>query len=419
DKADASRFIGWAEGAPLLASIGWARLLPYLLPPVTLGLFVAWRYDLLVYPLFWAGLALQAGVVALTRKPLGALYDLVSAGEGGFVRFERVFATLESRSFTHPRLVALRKGLETAGHPVSQRFKSFARLLAYAELRQSAQMHWAINLLLLWDLQWFFRLEAWRRHSGPQLRGWFQALYEVEALGSLAGFGHDHPDYPFPTLVPEGPRFEAKALGHPLLDRAVRNNVSLPGPSQALVVTGSNMSGKTTLLRAMGLNAVMAQAGLPVCASSMTCSQLSVLTSMRVKDSLERGVSYFYAEVQRMKAVLDAAEAAKGRALFLIDELLLGTNTRERQIASREVVRRLLETGACGAVTTHDLSLTELVGGPGSTVRNVHFRDQLADGKMSFDYLLRDGVVEGTNALRVLELAGIAIRGEERGSPGK
>jgi hypothetical protein len=414
DKADASRFLAWAQGGPHLSKVRWARAFGFALPPVTLALFLSWRYDLLATPLFWAGLALQAAVVGLTFKPLGAFYELVSAGEGGFIRFAQVFAALESQKFTHPRLVALRAGLETGSVPVSQRFASFARLLSFAELKQSAQMHAIINVLFLWDLFWFFRLEAWRHENGPKVRGWFEALYEVDALGSLAGYRHDHPAHAFPELVDGGPRFEARALGHPLLDNPITNDVSLPGPSSALVVTGSNMSGKTTLLRAMGLNAVMAQAGLPVCAQAMTSSELAVVTSMRVKDSLERGVSYFYAEVQRMKKVLDAAAAAKGRALFLVDELLLGTNTRERQVASREVVRLFLATGACGAVTTHDLSLTELAGQPGANVRNVHFQDQLTDGKMSFDYRLREGVVEGTNALRVLELAGIAIRDDER-----
>src|SRR5262249_5726549 len=156
----------------------------------------------------------------------------------------------------------------------------------------------------------------------------------------------------------KGSPFVARELGHPLLDAPVRNDVVLDVPGATLVVTGSNMSGKSTLLRAMGVNALLARAGAPVCAGSLQMAPLRVLTSMRVKDSLERGVSYFYAEVQRLKAVLDAAQAAGGQSLFLLDEMFLGTNARERQIASRELLKRLLATGAVGAVTTHDLSLT-------------------------------------------------------------
>lgn len=210
-------------------------------------------------------------------------------------------------------------------------------------------------------------------------------------------------------MATTGPCVEATALGHPLLDAPVPNDVSLPGPRHALLITGSNMSGKTTLMRAVGANVVLALAGAPVNARSFRLSPLQTLTSMRVKDSLERGVSYFYAEVQRIKAVLDAAQAARGQALFLLDEILLGTNTRERQIASREVLRLLLGTGAIGAVTTHDLSLAVLADEPGAHVVNVHFRDHLEAGKMVFDYRLRQGVVDTTNALRVLRLAGVPV----------
>jgi DNA mismatch repair ATPase MutS len=169
------------------------------------------------------------------------------------------------------------------------------------------------------------------------------------------------------------------------------------------------MSGKTTLVRALGTNAVLAFAGAPVCAQALTLSPLQIATSMRVSDSLERGLSYFHAEVRRLKAVLDDCRAANGQALFLLDEVLLGTNTRERQLASRQVMVLLLETGAIGAITTHDLALTELEADRRFRVRNVHFEDQVVDGEMSFDYRLREGVVKTTNALRILERAGIPV----------
>jgi DNA mismatch repair ATPase MutS len=241
------------------------------------------------------------------------------------------------------------------------------------------------------------------------VRRWFDALAELEALAAFATFAFERPELSFPELSPSGPLFEAKGLGHPLLESPVRNDVALLRPGEALLVTGSNMSGKTTLLRAVGTNALLAQAGAPCCAERLRLSPLEILTSMRVKDSLERGVSYFYAEVQRLKLLLDRAQAAKGQALFLLDEILLGTNTRERQIASREVIQLLLKTGAVGAVSTHDLTLASLEEESEGRVRNVHFRDHLEGEQMVFDYLLRPGVVATTNALRVLELAGIPI----------
>ncbi len=237
---------------------------------------------------------------------------------------------------------------------------------------------------------------------------------ELEALSCVAGLAFDRPSFLWPTVEGSGPRVKAEGVGHPLLDAPVLNDVELPGPGCALLLTGSNMSGKTTLLRALGLNAVLALAGAPVCARAFSLTPLQVLTSMRVKDSLERGVSYFYAEVQRIKAVLDAAAAAKGQAMFLLDEILLGTNTRERQIASREVLRLLLTTGAIGGVTTHDLSLANLADEYGGKVVNMHFRDHLEDGKMVFDYRLRPGVVDTTNALRVLRMAGVPVEDSEK-----
>jgi hypothetical protein len=406
-KADAGRFIAWAESPPLLDSVRWALPLAFALPLLTAALYFFEGQGPIPPAAYWAGIFLQLGVIGATRGAMARYWDLVSLGESGFVRFEGTFGVLESQRFEHPLLVKLRAGLDTSGPPVSARMHAFSRRYGFGELRQSGQFHAVINLLLLWDLHALFALERWRKVNGAHVRRWFEALAQVEATAALAGFAHDRPGYAFPELVDEGVRFEARAMGHPLLEKPVLNDVSLVGPGAGWLITGSNMSGKTTLLRAMGLNAVMAQAGMPVCAQSLKLSQLSVLTSMRVKDSLERGVSYFYAEVQRIKAVLDGAAAARGRALFLLDELLLGTNARERQIASREVLRLLLEQGAIGAVTTHDLALTESAG---AGVRNVHFRDQLIDGKMAFDYQLREGVVDTTNALRVLALAGIALQ---------
>ncbi|HET9449509.1 MAG TPA: DNA mismatch repair protein MutS, partial [Aggregicoccus sp.] len=409
DKADPRRFIRWAEGASLLAPIAWARPVAWVLPPLTLLAFVLGRLDVLPRPLWWAGLLLQLGVVLLTRKRLGAAAGELSEGERDFMRYAPLFARVEAQAFTHPALRRLQAGLGAdEGAPVSHRLARFSRRYALVELRRN-QFHPLFNLLTLMDVHALFALQRWRTQHGAQVRRWFEALAQLEALSCLAGLAHDRPAFCFPQVTDGPPRVVARGLGHPLLDAPVLNDVALPGPSHALLVTGSNMSGKTTLLRALGANTVLALAGAPACAQALELTSLQVLTSMRVKDSLERGVSYFYAEVQRLKSVLDAAQAAGGRALFLLDEILLGTNTRERQLASREVLRLLLATGAIGGVTTHDLSLTALAEEPGSHVVNVHFRDHLEEGQMVFDYRLRQGVVDTTNALRVLRMAGIPV----------
>ncbi|KFE72313.1 MutS-related protein [Hyalangium minutum] len=409
EKADPHQFIQWAEAGPSLDAIRWSRKVALLLPPITLALYVLGQLEVVPRWLWWVGLFAQLGVAVATRRALREMEERMSAGEHGFVRYAPLFERIERQELSHPLLKQLQSGLQRAGEPsVSTHFHRFSRLYSFVEFKRH-QFHPVVHLLTLWDIHALFALEAWRARHGKEVRGWFEALAELEALSCLAGFAHDRPTFVWPTLVSEGPRVEAKELSHPLLDDPVPNDVSLPGPRHALLITGSNMSGKTTLMRAVGANVVLALAGAPVHAREFTLSPLQVLTSMRVKDSLERGVSYFYAEVQRIKAVLDAAQAAKGQCLFLLDEILLGTNTRERQIASREVLRLLLGTGACGAVTTHDLSLAALADEPGAHVVNVHFRDHLENEKMVFDYKLRLGVVDTTNALRVLRMAGVPV----------
>jgi hypothetical protein len=412
DKADPSQFLRWAEGGPYLQGVRWAQPLAWVLPAVTLALFLLDDSKLIPDGLFWAGLAAQLVIITLTRRSLNSFYEQLSAGERGYARYDALFRHVEAQPFRHERLRGLVAGLSgQPGKTASAVMARFSRLLGWADLRRT-QLYPFVNLFLLWDLHWLPRMEAWRRHNAPLLRRWFEALAELEALSSLAGFAHDRPHFTYPEVRAGARSFAARAIGHPLLDRPVRNDVSLEPPQQALLITGSNMSGKTTLVRAMGANAVLALAGAPVCAERLALGDLKVLTSMRVKDSLERGISYFYAEVERLKTVLDAAKAAEGRVLFLLDEILLGTNTAERQIASREVLKLLLATGALGAVTTHDLSLASLEADSRGAVKNVHFRDTLVDGQMSFDYLLREGVVDTTNALRVLRKAGIPV--EER-----
>jgi hypothetical protein len=408
DKADPSRFIAWAEAPSGLDAIRWAYPLAHVLPPVTIACGLLSANEVISALPFWVGLGLQIAIVLATRRPLGRLWEAITLSERGFVRFEATFAAIDAQRFAAPDLMALQRGLGQ-GLPVSLRLQRFARLLGFAELKHSGQLHPLINALTLWDLLVLFRLDRWRAENGPAVRAWFEALAQLEVLASFATWAFERPDDSFPEVADGPARLEATALGHPLLAAPVPNDVALPGPGSALVITGSNMSGKTTLMRAVGLNAVMALAGLPVAARALRLSPVTVMTSMRLTDSLERGVSYFYAEVQRITALLEAARQRPRGTLFLLDELFMGTNTRERQIASQKLLLLLLDQGAIGAVTTHDLALCEVATLRPGLVKNVHFRDLVHDGQMSFDYLLQEGVVQTTNALEVLRRAGVPV----------
>jgi len=288
---------------------------------------------------------------------------------------------------------------------------ALARIVGFVDARRNEVFRLFIAPLLLWDLHGALALVRWRRRVGGHVRGWLQAIGELEALASLAAFAFEHPGFAWPEPVGQ-PMLEARSLGHPLIaaDRRVGNDVRLPSGGRAVVVTGSNMSGKSTLLRAIGVNIVLARAGAPVCARGMSFGPMRVATSMRIEDSLSRGVSHFYAELQRLKQIVDwARESGGGPVLFLLDEILQGTNSRERVAGARGIVRELLSTGALGVVSTHDLGITALAEELSDRVENVHFEEQVSGTTMTFDYVLRPGVVQSSNALRLMRAMGLAI----------
>ena len=263
---------------------------------------------------------------------------------------------------------------------------------------------------LLWTTQLAFAVEAWRARCGPHLERWIATIGELEALCDLAGYAYEHPADPFPELCAEGPIFHAEGLGHPLMseDVCVRNDLRLDAESSLLVVSGSNMSGKRTLLRSVGTNALLAQAGAPVRAKSLSLSPLAVGASLRILDSLREGTSRFYAEITCIQRIVALTQDERP-LLFLLDEILQGTNSHDRRIGATEVVRGLVERGAIGLITTHDLALAEIAEALGPRGHNVHFEDQLVDGRMSFDHLLRDGVVTRSNALALMRAVGLDV----------
>src|SRR3954470_294303 len=265
------------------------------------------------------------------------------------------------------------------------------------------------------DVHIYFAFDRWRRRSGGHVRAWLDALGTIDALAVLARIRADEPAWVQPRVTSEATSVRAQALGHPLLaaDKRVSNDVQVGPRGTLLLITGSNMSGKSTLLRAIGLNTVLAQAGAPVCASEFSMPPISVQTSIRVQDSLELGLSYFMAALARLKAIVDAAEGdrpADRTLLYLLDEVLQGTNSAERAVAVRAIARHLLDAGAIGAMTTHDLALAQEEP-LASAATLVHFTERVdPDGQMSFDYRLRPGLATSRNALRLMQLIGIQPR---------
>ncbi len=268
------------------------------------------------------------------------------------------------------------------------------------------------EVFILWTPHWALAVEEWRRRSGAVVRRWLTAVGEMEALCSLASHAYENPGDPYPEITAGPPALEAAGIGHPLIpaDRLVRNDVCLGGGDgpRVLVVSGSNMSGKSTMLRTLGVNCVLAQAGAPVRARRLSLSPLSVGASIRLIDSLQEGVSRFYAEILRLRQILDLTEGGRP-VLFLIDEVLHGTNSHDRRIGAEALVRGLVERGAIGLITTHDLALAEITGVLGARAANVHFEDHIENGQIHFDYLMRPGVVRKSNAIELMRQVGLEI----------
>jgi hypothetical protein len=422
DKPDPRPFVMWAGQASSQAGgsalPGSLRLLAVIVPLTTVGLLVAGSLGYLHRLLFMLPFAVSVFILGGLRGKIQPTLEAASSKESALSRYGGMLELLEKEKLDASLLAGLQKRLKESGASATAEMAALSRIVGFVDARNNEVFRFFIGPMLMWDLWCALSLEKWRARAGKAAYGWFRALAELEALASIAGFAFENPDYAFPKLVKDGPTFDGKAVGHPLIDgdKRVSNDVLIEGPGHALVVTGSNMSGKSTLLRAIGVNAVLANAGGPVCATSLKVGRLRVATSMRVADSLEEGTSRFYAELKKLKLVLDLAKksakesAKEGVVLFLLDEILHGTNTRERLIGARAILRELLSLGAMGAVSTHDLGLGDLEKEvPGDKVKNVHFEEQVEGDVMSFDYLLRHGIVQSSNALRLMKIVGLDV----------
>lgn len=441
---DPDEFIRWSQSDSWLDQRRWlpvwANVSAVLAVVVVLAL-VLFRIGGLPSTIAQAALILGGAVVAInvliTTVMLGPVHQIFSvamASRESVDEYRELFAAaewLQVPSDDNPddpdRLGSLRRTLlEDPEHSARQGMTELKRVAAMGSLRTSAAtflLYLPLQAFALWDIRVLRRLETWQKRYRPAVESWFDAFGELEALMSLAAVCDENPDWTFPEWIHNAQedrvplKFASRDLGHPLLPDGSRvcNDVTVGPTGTVLLVTGSNMSGKSTMLRSVGLNIALAGAGAPVCASHLTLPSIELATSIRVRDNLAEGVSFYMAELKRLKGVVDRARSLKQDpntvSLFLLDEILQGTNSRERQIAVTQVLRHLLDCQAIGAISTHDLELAdepEL-----QAVSNiVHFRETItpdAQGNevMTFDYQMRVGVSPTTNALRLLELVGL------------
>ena len=409
DHFDQNRLLRWSREVPKPVPRG-QRWLAYALAAAAVAAIVAWIAGGGSAPL----IAVLMVEVVFTFAHRGQIRHLAQSAEeagSGLKILSQVLSLLENERFHAPRLVEMRARLDTDGVAPSRRIAKLHNLIQSLNNSLQNQFFAPISLALCLPIHLVHAIEMWRERFGSHIGDWLESVAEFEALSSLAGYAYEHPCDPFPEIVDgEGPRFEGVQIGHPLIPdrKCVRNDLGLSRALQMLLISGSNMSGKSTLLRTVGTNVVLALAGAPVRAKSLRLSPMNLGAAMRVNDSLLDGKSLFYASLGRLKSVVELSRRPLP-LLFLLDEILQGTNSHDRRIGAEGIIRNLVEEGAIGLVTTHDLALTEIVASHGERARNVHFEDRIVDGKMTFDYQLRPGVVEHSNALELMRMMGLDV----------
>jgi hypothetical protein len=397
----------WAESPNQIPALWLAWVSPILAVLAIVGAVIWAARDLAT--VFVAVIVVEAVLTYWLKKPIETVLHGTENAFHDLELLSGVMARIEAHTFRSPELRNLQGQLLSASVSASQAIAKLRSLVDLILSRNNVLVR-IIDVPLMYSVQLALAVEHWRKAHGHAVKQWIAIVGEMEALISLAAYSYEHPDDPFPDVTTEGASFEAEDLGHPLLPNAtcIRNNVLVGGDARVLLVSGSNMSGKSTLLRAIGINTVLAMAGAPVRARRLRLSPLRVGASIRINDSLQEGSSRFYAEITRLRQILDLTGATLP-VLFLLDELLQGTNSKDRRVGGEGIVRALVERGSIGLVSTHDLALADIGGTLDGHLRNVHFQDELANGRITFDYKLRDGVVTKSNGLELMRSIGLDV----------
>ncbi len=401
--------LGWAE-SPNVLEQPWIRWLARLLPLFCIAGAAAWAVLATPEP-FIAVIVIEVAVLYGIGRRLTQVLDATENAFEDLKVFAGLLARVEREPFQVAQMRALAQSLSSQERSAARIIEQLSTIAELAGSRENLAVRWFLSVPLLYSVQVALAAERWRRAHGRKVRTWVEVAGKFEALSSIAQYGFEHPDDPLPELEERSPpSFQATSLGHPLIPAAqcVRNDVDLAGRTRALLVSGSNMSGKSTLLRTVGINTVLAMAGAPVRARALRLTPLRVGASIRVNDSMSEGSSRFYAEITRLRALYGLAGAAPP-LLFLLDEVLQGTNSKDRRIGAEAIVRAFLERDAIGLISTHDLALTEMHGLEEGSLRNVHFQDEVQDGRMKFDFKLRDGIVERSNGLELMRSIGLKV----------
>jgi len=399
----------WLEEDPRFFNNFFYKTIIYLLPSITIILLILSVF-LIPFNFFIFLVLIQFGIIGLNLRAINRQHRVMTKKFHLFASYSELFNLIENEDFNSTKLASLKKELISGNRKTSKNIKQFASLIDNFDRRLNMIVGVVMNGLFLWDIHCVIRLEEWRNVHRKHLLRWLQAIAEFDALISFGGYWFNNPDYTIPVLREGNFVFRSKQISHPLLNKTemISNDFMIEEPGQVFLITGSNMAGKSTFLRSIGINMVLGMAGAPVCAKHLEFTPIHIFTSMRIGDSILYKESTFYAELKRLKNIIDHFNDGN-KALVLLDEILKGTNSKDKHYGSEILIRQLISYGAAALVATHDLDLCRLENDLPDHVINYSFEVYIENGQFHFDYKLRKGICTTMNATELMKQMGITI----------
>lgn len=399
----------WLEEKSYFLNSLFYRSIIYILPSVTLAL-LGLSFFSVPFNFFLFLILIQLGINGINLQKINRQHRVMTKKFHLFSNYSKLFSLIEDEVFNSEKLAALKMNLISGNERTSKNIRSFARLIDNFDRRLNMIMGVVLNGLFLWDIHCIIRLEKWRNYHSEHIKGWLQAIAELDALISLGGFWFNNPDYTKPILTQGKFIFTSKEISHPLINKTERisNDLIIEKPGHVILITGSNMAGKSTFLRSIGVNMILGMAGAPVCARYLEFTPIHIFTNMRIGDSILEKESTFYAELRRLKKIIDHFKSG-GKALVILDEIFKGTNSKDKHLGSEILLRQLISYDANVLVATHDLALCQLENDLSDHVENYYFEVYIDNGRFNFDYKLRKGICKTMNATELMKEIGITI----------
>ncbi len=405
-----TRLEEWMREPPVFSKFKPWKWLRYVLPITILSIVTLYIFDLAGNGIFYLSLFIFAAIAYQINKIIAPLHEKLSKIADELNTLSESIAHIEKANFESDLLKKLQSGFIENNRKASEDIYLIKKILDKLDLRYNLVISAPLNILLLWNLQQVLDLEKWKATQQNNIDQWFDTLGNFEALSSFATLYFNQPEWIFPTIVPGYFSIEGKEIGHPLIpeNKRVNNFIDIPSNAELMLVTGSNMAGKSTYLRSIGVNVVLAMAGAPVCATYFNVSHVQIISSMRITDNLEESTSTFYAELKKLKTIIEKVNAGE-RVFILLDEILRGTNSLDRHTGSKALIKQLIKHKAAGIIATHDLELADLKNEYPENMLNYHFDVQVSNDELYFDYRLKPGVCKSLNASILMKKIGIEL----------